>query len=90
MNKRILQLMAILLVSSQIMAGPVDQATARRVGQSFAQTTFNTPLRSEAMNLVAATDAYYVFNIGQTGFVIISANDSFRPVVGYSDEGTLY
>ena len=39
------------------------------------------------MDLVKATDTYYVFNIGQTGFVIVSADDSFRPIVGYSDEG---
>ena len=40
------------------------------------------------MDLVKATDAYYVFNIGQTCFVVISADDSFRPIVGYSEEGT--
>ena len=39
------------------------------------------------MDLVKATDAYYVFNMGPSGFVIVSADDNFRPIVGYSDEG---
>ena len=30
---------------------------------------------------------FYAFNVGQEGFVIVSADDRFRPIVGYSDEG---
>ncbi len=33
--------------------------------------------------------AYYMFNAGQRGFVIASADDRARPVLAYSDEGRL-
>ena len=88
MKKISFTLLSILLIISNLVANPVDQATARKAGASFSQSTFSTVMRSDQMDLVKATDAYYVFNIGQTGFVIVSADDSFRPIVGYSDEGT--
>ena len=87
MKKITLTLLAITLVISNLIANPVDQATARKVGASFAQGTLPSMRSINQMELVKATEAYYVFNIGQTGFVIVSANDSFRPIVGYSDEG---
>ena len=87
MNKRVLSLFTIFLIVSQIVANPVDQATARRVGESFAQNAFAVSTRTGEMNLVQVTDAYYVFNVGTNGFVIVSSDDCFRPIVGYSDEG---
>lgn len=87
MNKKLLSLLAILLVTSQMMAGPVDEATARKAGGRFAQTALNTTTRADEMRLVMTTDAFFVYNIGASSFVIVSADDAFRPIVGYSDEG---
>ena len=87
MNKRILFVLAILLGISPLYSNPVDQATARKVGQAFCQTAFTNASRSSEMNLVMTADAYYVFNIGNSGFVIVSSDDAFRPIIGYSDEG---
>ena len=81
-------LLSIFLIVSQIVANPVSQATACKVGEGFVQTAFTASARSGEMALVQATDAYYVFNVGASGFVIVSADDRFRPIVGYSDEGT--
>ncbi len=75
----------------QIQANPVDLASAKAVGQKFAHATLG--IRNAELTLVytAATDrgdnCFYVFNVGETGFVIVSADDFFRPIVGYSDEG---
>lgn len=88
MKKITFTFFAILLIASNLMANPVDQATARRIGAGFAQGTFPATRSMAQLDLVKATEAYYVFNIGQTGFVIVSADDSFRPIVGYSEEGT--
>ena len=88
MNKKLLALLAILLGISQLMAAPVDESIARRAGGQFAQTALGTVSRTNEMRLVMVTDAYFVYNVGQTGFVIVSADDRFRPIVGYSDEGT--
>ena len=87
MKKITLTLFAIALVISNLTANPVDQATARRIGAGFAQSAIPAMRSIDQMELVMTTDAYYVFNIGQTGFVIVSSDDSFRPIVGYSDEG---
>ena len=72
MNKRIPLLLSIFLIVSQIVANPVNQATAGKVGEGFVQTAFTASARSGEMALVRATDAYYVFNVGASGFVIVS------------------
>lgn len=87
MKKITLTLFVIVLVISSLTANPVDQAMARKVGEGFAKSTLPAMRSMDQMELVSTTDAYYVFNMGQTGFVIVSADDSFRPIVGYSDEG---
>ena len=87
--KRTLPILLVsMLVVSNLFASPVDQATARKVAAGFAQASFSTMTRTDDALLVKATDTYFVFNIGTTGFVIVSSDDSFRPIVGYSDEGT--
>lgn len=87
MNKKLFVLLSILLVASQLLAGPVDETTARKAGQRFAQTALTVASRSDEMRLVTANEQYFAYNIGNSGFVIVSADDSFRPIIGYSDEG---
>ena len=63
------------------------------VGQQFVRANFNNETKSDALQLVytgvTSRDeaCFYAFNVGQEGFVIVSADDRFRPIVGYSDEG---
>lgn len=33
----------------------------------------------------AAAEAFYIYNYGESAFVIISGDDSMKPVLGYSD-----
>lgn len=87
MNKKLLSLFIILLCITQLTADPVDESTARKAGERFAQTALNTISRADEMRLVMTTEAFFVYNIGASGFVIVSADDAFRPIVGYSDEG---
>lgn len=93
MKKHILTLLALVLACFSMHANPVGQETARRLGQSFAASNFEFSRQSSDLNLVytAFSDrgeaCYYVFNIGDTGFVIIAGDDHYRPVIGYSEEG---
>lgn len=93
MKKHILILLALVLACLSMHANPVGQETARRLGQSFAASNFEFSRQSSDLNLVytAFSDrgeaCYYVFNIGDTGFVIIAGDDHYRPVIGYSEEG---
>lgn len=73
-------------------ANPVDVNTAKSVGQKFVQNKFELT-RSANLELVYTFTveneaSLYVFNVDNDGFVVVSADDSFRPIVGYSDDGT--
>ena len=96
MKKQILTLLVLAVTVISLQARSVDQETARRLGQSFVKANFEFTRQSMDLNLVqtAFSDrgeaCYYVFNVGETGFVIIAANDNYRPIIGYSDEGVFY
>ena len=71
-------------------ANPVDVAAAQKLGSKF----MNVGHRAESysLNLVyigktdAGIDVFYVFNCQPKGFVIVSADDRMRPILGYSTE----
>lgn len=94
MKKHILSLLALVLASVSMQANPVGQETARRLAQSFVSSNFDFTRQSTDLRLVhsAFSDrgeaCYYVFNVGETGFVILAGDNHYRPVIGYSDEGT--
>ena len=89
MKKLFLLAMAVLFGIGTTMAGPIDVNTAKTVGQKFAQATFKTGGGECELVYTFATkrgDAcFYAFNVDQKGFVVVSADDRFRPVVGYCD-----
>ena len=55
----------------------------------FIKTTLNksVSITSQASSNTPADVLYYVFNIGERGFVIVSGDDIAVPVLGYSDAG---
>ena len=93
MKKTILLSLVMLMGVTTLSAHPIDAARAKAVGQKFAQTNFNNNLRSSELQLVytgttnRGEACFYAYNVGNDGFVIVSADDRFRPIVGYSDEG---
>ena len=93
MKRYILLWMVLLGCVVGLQARPVDAEQARQVGQQFVRANFNSEAKSDALQLVYTGASlrneicFYVFNVGQEGFVIVSADDRFRPIVGYSDEG---
>ena len=78
---------ALLLGIASLQAAPVSREEARSLGQKFVQTRFELSRQSSDLNLVYAMPSFYVFNVGENGFVILSSDDSYRPIIGYSDEG---
>ena len=94
MKKNILfTLVAMLFGMTALNAHPIDAAKAKAVGQKFAYANFGNNMKSNELQLVYTGVSnrnevcFYAFNVGQEGFVIVSADDRFRPIVGYSDEG---
>ena len=94
MKKTVLIIMALVLGLGATFAGPVDVNTAKSVGQTFISTNFEMMRSSELEHVYTFTDnrgdaSMYLYNVSDRGFVIVSADDDFRPIVGYSDERSI-
>lgn len=94
MKKQFTLLLALLLGANIMNANPVSMEKAKAIGQKFASEKLNSKLTTDDLKLVytGVSDrneaCFYTFNVGSEGFVIVSADDRFRPIVGYSNEGT--
>lgn len=88
--KKLLSLTAaVILGIGTMFANPVDVNTAKSLGQKFVQTKF-VQTRGANLELVYTFSveneaSFYVFDVDNNGFVVVSADDSFRPIVGYSE-----
>ena len=90
MKRYMLLLVAALLSLGNLQANPVDVTTAKSLGVKFMKT--NTAIKSEAAELTYTAyaengqAAFYVFALQPRGFVIVSADDRAKPILGYSTE----
>ena len=91
--KKVFILFFLLLCSTSIYANPIGVDKAKDLGLAFVNTNLNQACQLTDLQLVytgmstRGETSFYVFNFGNTGFVILSADDCYRPIVGYSDEG---
>ena len=91
--KKVFILFFVLLCSIGIYAHPIGVDRAKELGLAFVNANLNQACQLNDLQLVytgmsaRGETSFYVFNFGNTGFVILSANDNYRPIVGYSDEG---
>ena len=81
-------------VIGSLMAGPVDQQKAQKVGTRFLSTTAlsqkNADIKLDLVTMAVDRDAtdYYVFNVSNgEGFVVIAGDDRVRPILAYSTTG---
>ena len=94
MKKYLMSVLALVLGIGMANANPVSVSQAKYVGQQFVQANFEQSRQSGDLTLVytgvshRGEACFYVFNVGNEGFVMVSADDVFRPIVGYSDEGS--
>jgi hypothetical protein len=94
MRKTILTLCLAVLTLGTLLAGPVNQQKAQKMGAKFLSTTAvsqkNTDIQLNMVSVAAnrnATD-YYVFNVSNgEGFVIVAADDRVKPILAYSTTG---
>ena len=71
-----------------LFSSPVDPSMARQAAAKFAERHFSTDRQEIGLTQVRTgfDDSFYIYNIGDRGFVIIAADDAYRPVIGYSNE----
>ena len=94
MKKLSLTLCLIAAAFGSLMAGPVDQQKAQKLGAKFLSTTAISQKNTDIqLNLVSAAVErngvdYYVFNVKNgEGFVIIAGDDRVKPILAYSTTG---
>ena len=90
MKKHLLLTISLMATFASLFANPIDDSTAKEVGLNFL-TLKNLGVVSDLKLAYKATEngvpCFYVFNVVSTkGFVIVSADDNAKPILGYSDE----
>jgi hypothetical protein len=94
MKKLTLTFCLIAATIGSVMAGPVDQLKAQKIGAKFLSTTAVGQKSADIqLHLVSAAVErngvdYYVFNVENgEGFVIIAGDDRVKPILAYSTTG---
>lgn len=93
MNKKLFFTVLLLMFNIVLFAKPISETTAKRVGTNFLSSKTSITTNIEELSLVYSmknqtqTPYFYVFNIANKGFVIVSGDDEVLPILGYSDEG---
>ena len=93
MKKILLTFAAVVFGTLMLQARPVSEQTARNLAQSFVSANFEFTRQSTDLTLVKTAFSergeayYYIYNVGETGFVIMAGDDCVRPIIGYSDKG---
>lgn len=90
--KKSFLLVAILLAFNSLFAGPVDVNMAMDFGHKFVKANFmqkegNVLDLVYTMKTENGEPCFYVFNVSDYGFVMVSATDAVRPILGYSEDG---
>lgn len=77
-----------------IIANPVDVKLARKVAINYLSAkkgavidTFDIQLHSTYKH--ANNDALHIFTYGKKGFIIVSADDEAKPIIGWSLENPM-
>ena len=94
MKKLFLSLCLLAACFGSLMAGPVDQQKAQKVGAKFLSTTVlsqkNADIQLQLISVAADRSApdYYAFNVANSeGFVIVAGDDRVKPILAYSTTG---
>ena len=88
-------IISLLLIGQLVYAGPVEKATAIKAGSHYLQMrglmkaddslTLHTVFNYD--NAGEQTTCFYVFNLANRGFVLVSADDRSTPILSYSMNG---
>ncbi len=90
--KKLFVLCLMAFFSLSLTANPVGVNKAKSLGIKF--MSYNTSIKATDANLAYTayadngTACFYVFSMKPRGFVIVSADDRAKPILGYSTEGS--
>lgn len=75
------------LAATAAVAAPVSLDRAKATAAAFMGSTEGRSVTVK--NLVTSNDSYYIFNLNPGGWIIVSADDTTSPVLGYNTTGSL-
>lgn len=85
--KKVSILFAVLISSMMaLQARPIDKSVAQSAAQKFASVQMAVERATPELVYTAQNEAFYIFNVGGNGFVIVAGDDAHRPIIGYSNE----
>lgn len=87
MKKTICLTMLAVLLTGALWAKPVSENSARRIGAAYL-TAMGHPDATRLTPVETGFTEFYVFSASNGGFVLVSADDCVRPILGYSLTGT--
>ena len=90
--KKSFLLVAILLAFNSLFADNLNVEQAREFGHKFVKANFEQKENNEldlvyTMHSESGEPCFYVFNVSDYGFIMVSATDLVRPILGYSEDG---
>ena len=90
--KKSFLLIVIMLAFGSLFANPVDVNTAKELGQKFVSANFVKSNSSLELVYTANSEngeaCFYVFNVENEGYIMVSASDCAHPILAYSEEST--
>ena len=95
MKKPLLITVVLTLSLGRLIAAPVDINTAQSIGEKFIKANllslrnFNNTEHVFTMSDDNGNPCLYIFNIDDKGYFIMSADDRSKPILAYSDEGSV-
>ena len=80
--KKYLSLLFLALCAIALQAKPINASIAQAAAQKLA--TAQLAMERATPNLVytGSNESFFIFNVGDHGFVIIAGDDAYRPVIG--------
>lgn len=91
MKRLSLILLALGLLTSAVIAGPVDVNTAKEFGQKYVRNAMGKKSAdlslAYTMTSESGMNALYVFNYDH-GFIVVAADDRAHPILGYTEGQT--
>lgn len=85
MKKILLGIIVLIIGAVSLEARPVDRFVAFSVAQKYAIAQFAMERVTPELVYMGEDEAFYVYNVGASAFVIIAGDDAHRPIIGYSE-----
>lgn len=88
--KKTIIMLAAALMGAVAMAAPVSQQTAAKVAANYVSQQPGASGSLEVTEVEPYGDALYIVNFAPQGFAVVSADDTYYPIIGYSTQGSVH